>query len=267
MIKLYYGSMMVPSFAYLCSVGKCHDHDVYDIGVMDAIKRSVDFKVVKCCLIASPAFIKNDFFTYMMEQASKDNVREIIDNKSKFLLCHASSGFKYLNFLSPVSPTIFSYDDDDQCNRHALNEVLADETVAARIESTKAFGEVKALNEFFSMLNTEPDRAYYGFDHCRRANTDKAVATLMVSDGLFRSSDLKERASYVALVEAVRENGGDVHVFSAQHVSGQRMPCSAVFYICLRCCSSLIPPSLVVCSQNYYNYQVSQHYYAFHYLK
>lgn len=82
---------------------------------------------------------------------------------------------------------------------------------------------MKALNEFFSMLNTEPDRAYYGFDHCRRANEAKAVATLMVSDGLFRSSDLKERAAYVALVEAVRENGGEVHIFSAQHVSGQRM--------------------------------------------
>lgn len=84
--------------------------------VMDAIRRHVNFKVVKCCLIASPAYIKvgrletdesieisdsvsvgcaqNDFYAYLIAEATKKDLREILENKAKFLLCHAPSGHK-----------------------------------------------------------------------------------------------------------------------------------------------------------------------------
>ena len=109
------------------------------------------------------------------------------------------------------------------CCRHSLKEVLADPSVASRLESTKAFGEVRALDTFFEMLNTDPDRAYYGFNHVRAANEAKAIDTLLVTDELFRSSDMKTRRDYVALVESVKESGGDVKVFSTLHVSGEQL--------------------------------------------
>ena len=37
-----------------------------------------------------------------------------------------------------------------------------------------------------------------------------------------RSSDVPTRKRYVALVESVRENGGEVKIFSSLHVSGER---------------------------------------------
>jgi len=41
---------------------------------------------------------------------------------------------------------------------------------------------------------------------------------------LFRSaSDIKSRKTYVDLVESVRENGGDVKIFSSLHVSGEQL--------------------------------------------
>jgi hypothetical protein len=104
-----------------------------------------------------------------------------------------------------------------------LKEVLADPSISSRLETTKAFSEVRALDTFFEMLNTDPDRAYYGFAHVRRANEAKAIDTLLVTDELFRSSDMRTRRDYVALVESVKENGGDVKIFSTLHVSGEQL--------------------------------------------
>jgi protein pelota len=63
--------------------------------VMQSILRHVNFEVVKCVLIASPGFVRDQFMEYMMQQASKTDNKILIDNRSKFLLVHASSGFKH----------------------------------------------------------------------------------------------------------------------------------------------------------------------------
>jgi protein pelota len=97
-----------------------------------------------------------------------------------------------------------------------------DPAVLAKLADTKAAGEVKALELFYNTLKTEPSRAFYGLSHVQKANESQAVETLLVSDTLFRSSDLNRRKTYVSLVDSVRENGGDVKIFSSLHVSGER---------------------------------------------
>ena len=42
-------------------------------------------------------------------------------------------------------------------------EVLAEPAVVSRLSDTKAAGEVKALDAFYTMLQNEPDRAFYGY--------------------------------------------------------------------------------------------------------
>lgn len=42
-------------------------------------------------------------------------------------------------------------------------EVLADPAISARLADTKAISEVKTLDAFYQMLQTEPDRAFYGY--------------------------------------------------------------------------------------------------------
>ena len=86
-----------------------------------------------------------------------------MENKPKFVAVHSSSGHK-----------------------QALQEVLADPAVQSRLSDTKYAKEVRALDEFFSMLNNDPDRAYYGWDHVRKANEIGAVGTLLLTDSLFR---------------------------------------------------------------------------------
>eukprot|EP00479_Gromia_sphaerica_P008371 TRINITY_DN3147_c0_g1_i1.p1 TRINITY_DN3147_c0_g1~~TRINITY_DN3147_c0_g1_i1.p1 ORF type:complete len:112 (-),score=33.61 TRINITY_DN3147_c0_g1_i1:117-452(-) len=73
------------------------------------------------------------------------------------------------------------------------------------------------------LLNDDQDRAYYGFDHVKRAEKANAIETLLVTDELFRASDVKMRRVYVDLVESVTDVGGNVAVFSSMHVSGEQL--------------------------------------------
>ena len=61
-----------------------------------------------------------------------------------------------------------------------------DPAVISRISDTKAAGEVKALESFYAMLQTDPSRAFYGKKHIKSACEAQAVETLLISDKLFR---------------------------------------------------------------------------------
>ncbi len=155
---------------------------------------------VKCLVIASPGYTRNEFYNWLLAQCSKRDLKEISEHKSQIILAHSSSGHK-----------------------HALNEVFMDEGIQQRISETKAASEVKMLKRFFHALSEDPGRAYYSYAHCLRACELGAIEVLLVSDSLFRSCKLEERKQYVALVENTRDGGGIVKIFSAQHVSGQQL--------------------------------------------
>lgn len=63
--------------------------------IMQGILRHINFDLVKCVILASPGFVKDQFMDYMIQQAVKSDNKVILENKSKFLLVHASSGFKH----------------------------------------------------------------------------------------------------------------------------------------------------------------------------
>lgn len=83
--------------------------------------------------------------------------------------------------------------------------------------------EVGVLNKFMRMIDICPEKAFYGFKHVAKANEELAIDSLLVTDELFRSSDIKTRKAYVALVESVRTNGGQVFVLSSLHESGKQL--------------------------------------------
>lgn len=168
--------------------------------ILQGILRHINFDIVKCVILASPGFVKDQFMDYMIQQAIKSDNKIILENKSKFLLIHASSGFK-----------------------HSLKEVLADPAVVSRISDTKAASEVKALETFLTTLHTDPAKAFYGKKHVQKACEAQAIETLIISDKLFKCQDVALRKEYVALVENVREYGGDVKIFSSLHVSGEQL--------------------------------------------
>ncbi len=54
-------------------------------------------------------------------------------------------------------------------------EVLADPAVTARMADTKAAAEVKVLENFYTVLNSEPSRAFYGLKHVTKGNFVKIL--------------------------------------------------------------------------------------------
>lgn len=168
--------------------------------VLQAVLRHIDFSIVRCLIIASPGFTKDQFHTYMLSEATKRELRQVIENKSKIVLVHASSGYK-----------------------HALKEVLGAPSVTSLIMDTKAVKEVKALKDFFDMLSNDPSRAIYGPKEIEVAHDRLAIQTLLLTDELFRNADIKTRQKYVNLVNSIKDSGGDVHIFSSMHVSGEQL--------------------------------------------
>jgi protein pelota len=168
--------------------------------VYQSILRSVDFSKIKVILLASPGFVKDDFWAYLQLESVRNEDRPMIENKHKFVLCKASSGHK-----------------------HALEEVLSDPTILKQLTETKVAKEVDILNTFMKTLNDDPDRAHYGFHHVWQAQQASAVQSLLVTDQLFRNSNVKLRKQYVQLVEDVKQAGGQVFIFSSMHVSGQQL--------------------------------------------
>ncbi|XP_062084223.1 protein PELOTA 1 [Humulus lupulus] len=168
--------------------------------VLQAFLKNVDFNVVRCAVIASPGFTKDQFHRHLLLEAERKLLRTIIENKSRIILVHTTSGYK-----------------------HSLKEVLEAPNVMNMIKDTKAAQEVRALEEFFSMLSNDSARACYGPKHVEVAHERMAVQTLLITDDLFRNADLVARRRYVNLVESVKDSGGTVHIFSSLHVSGEQL--------------------------------------------
>lgn len=168
--------------------------------VLQAVLRHCDFSIVRCLVIASPGFTKDQFYSRLLLEAERRELRSIIENKSRIVLAHASSGYK-----------------------HSLGEVLDAPNVMSLIKDTKAAQEVKALKDFHEMMSNDPTRACYGPKHVEVANEQLAIQTLLITDELFRNADIITRRKYVELIESVKNTGGTAHIFSSMHVSGEQL--------------------------------------------
>lgn len=165
-----------------------------------AIHKNIPLPDISCLIMASPAFIADEFMKYLTEYAKTNGWKDLTSYRSKIKLVHSASG-----------------------HVHALNQVLKDESVSGLIADTTALEESKTMQTFLSLLNTDPDKAYYGLDHVKKAIKMNAVDTLLISDALFRSNDVKVRRLYVDLVDVVKTNNAKSVVFSAANVSGEQL--------------------------------------------
>ncbi|KAL5718845.1 CDP-diacylglycerol--glycerol-3-phosphate 3-phosphatidyltransferase [Ranunculus cassubicifolius] len=168
--------------------------------VLQAFLKHVDFKVVRCAVIAGPGLTSDQFTKHLLLEAERKNLMDIIKNKSKLLLAHASSAYK-----------------------HSLGDVLDAPHVMKLIKDTKAAKEVQVLNKFFEMLSNDQDRAWYGPKHVEVAHERMAIQVLLITDELFRNTDIATRKKYVELVKSVKDTGGNALIFSSMHVSGERL--------------------------------------------
>lgn len=92
---------------------------------------SIDYTEVKCVIIASPGFVKDEFFKFIQDQMLKPDL-VAFNKKTNFIqkIVRAKSSTGYLS---------------------GLNEVLSDPTIQAQLKETKAIKEILVLEDFYKV--------------------------------------------------------------------------------------------------------------------
>lgn len=107
--------------------------------------------------------------------------------------------------------------------KHALQEVMNNPSLQKQLEQTKCFEQDRALESFLKTLNNNPLQATYGLKHVQYAIKQNAVKNLLLTNHLFRSADNATRKVYHKMTDRIRDDGGDVYLFSDLHPSGERI--------------------------------------------
>lgn len=172
--------------------------------VLGTLTRSVDFSSPRPLLLASPGFVAGDFKKFIGEEGARRGDKMLMAMAKEATVVHSSSG-----------------------HLHSLNEILKSPEVLATMKEMKFSKETRAMDEFFDRLRRDDGRAWYGASTVAKAVNEGAVGrgggVLLVNNSLFRSLDIATRKKYVALVDKVREDGGDARILSSDHESGQRL--------------------------------------------
>jgi len=168
--------------------------------VMEAVENNINFDVVKVVVLASPGFVNENFYNYMISEAVKRQTKVLIDNKSKFVKVQSASGYI-----------------------HSLNEALTDPSIASRVTDTKALEELNAINRLKKLMRDSPAKTCYGLKHIKKAHDEGAIETLMITDDLIRSQGVVQRKEMIKLLNEVQSIGGKLKMFSAMHSTGQEL--------------------------------------------
>jgi protein pelota len=168
--------------------------------VYGGIVKHLDWGIVKSVLVGSAGFVAEEFHKWMLAEATRRGDRQIIENKSKFVLVHVSS----------TGP-------------RAVREMLSDPGIARRLAGSKATEDVALLESFMGMMRDDSERAWYGLKQVEFAAQHGAVEHLMVVDDMFQGKDVGTRQRYIRIMDDVLAAGGKTHVFSRMHVSGEQL--------------------------------------------
>lgn len=171
---------------------------------LSTLRNNVDFSVPRTLLLASPGFVAQDFRDYMQSEAAKRADKSLQRIAKEAVVVHSSTG-----------------------HVHSLNEVLKSPEVQKTMRDSRFTTETMLMDQFYDRLRVDDGRAWYGTKPVEKAIAEGAVGrgggVLLINNALFRSMDVATRKKYVALVDKVKEDGGEARLLSSDHESGQRL--------------------------------------------
>lgn len=171
---------------------------------LSSLQRAVDFTSSRPLLLASPGFVAADFKKYIADKG-RDKSDKVLMNVARLAtVVHSNTG-----------------------HIHSLNEVLKSPEVLAKMKDVRFAKEAQLMDNFFDLLKLDDGRAWYGTKAVEKAVDEGAVGpgggALLINNSLFRSQDLATRKKYVAIVDKVKDAGGEARILSSEHESGQRL--------------------------------------------
>ncbi|EPE06614.1 translation factor pelota [Ophiostoma piceae UAMH 11346] len=176
--------------------------------VLLALLDTADFSDSRLLILASPGYTAHNFRMYLMSTAARTGDTKLRRMGTEAVVVHSSTG-----------------------NTHSLNEALNSPEVAERLKNAKFRSESKLMDDLLEKLRSENEgvsaRASYGAVPVTYAVDEGAVGrgggVLLINNALFRSEDVSTRKRFVAIVDKVKEAGGEVRLLSSDHESGQRL--------------------------------------------
>jgi protein pelota len=172
--------------------------------ILRSLRHHIDFSIPRTLLLASPGFAAADFREFMQSEASRTGDKSLQRIAKEAVVVQSSTG-----------------------HVHSLNEVLKSTKVKKILEEAKFSTEASLMDQFYDRLRKDDGRAWYGTKPVEKAVAEGAVGrgggVLFVNNGFFRSMDVATRKKYVALVDKVKGDGGEVRLLSSDHESGKRL--------------------------------------------
>ncbi|SMQ45004.1 unnamed protein product [Zymoseptoria tritici ST99CH_1A5] len=172
--------------------------------VFDSLLRQINLEDPKPLLLASPGFTASTFQQFIKKQAAGGSNKPLSLLVSKITVAHSASG-----------------------HTHSLAEVLSSPAVTSQLSDSKFARATQVMDRFSEMIRNDDLRAWYGPKEVSKAIERGAVGkgggVLMISNGLFRSQEIKTRKRWITVVDEVKEQGGEVIVLSSMHESGKRL--------------------------------------------
>lgn len=168
------------------------------------LRNAVDFSIPRTLLLASPGFVAQDFRAHMQSEAARTGDKSLQRIAKEAVIVHSSTG-----------------------HVHSLNEVLKSPEVKKMMHDTKFTIETNLMDQFYDRMRKDDGKAWYGTKPVEKAIAEGAVGrgggVLLVNNAFFRSMDVATRRKYVALVDKVKKDGGEVRLLSSDHESGKRL--------------------------------------------
>ena len=100
-----------------------------------------------------------------------------------------------------------------------VREVLRRNYIQEILKKSHIAKEIQAVNEFFTLLSTNPQLVKYGLSEVGKVAEYGAVKKLLVTDELLR----KEKEKVEKVINQVQEKGGLFHIISTEYEGGERL--------------------------------------------
>lgn len=169
--------------------------------ILDAITSNINFDIVKCIVVASPGFTKDQFGDFLANNTSNNKHYDTIrKNLSKFVYVHSSTGYK-----------------------QAIQEILAKPEILNQIKNTKASDDILVMENLNNILAKDMERVVFGLKSILIAYEKDAIETLIVSDDFLRKISPTVRKEVTTIMKGLKEKNRDVIKMSSMHYTGEKI--------------------------------------------
>ena len=161
----------------------------------------IDFYNIKCIIIGSPGFIKEEFNNFLIEQINTKNQYENIKNNlNKFAFCHTST-----------------------CNEDGLFEIFKDLKIREIINDTQIKNETSYFEKFNNDLSINIDKVFIGFKSLNIAFEKNQIDSILFTNEFIRSLSLRKRKYFNSILKQLKEKNVQICKVSSFNLIGKKI--------------------------------------------